>query len=243
MSEIWLNSLLLLAGTSAGSAVAIFFKKVPVGVNLNLSFAGGVMMVASFTSLILPALHRGGFLQTSLGIITGFALIGLVEYLFPHEHVIKGAEGVIKSEKIRKLFLIVAGVIIHNIPEGFAVGVSSAYSLEKGTATAIAIAIQDIPEGLIVSLVLMVANRGIAVPVLVGIISGIAESMFCFLGFYTFEVFSVLLPVGLGLGGGAMIYITVKEVFPEVYSQGSHVVSTLGFLAGFLLMLLLDTTL
>jgi ZIP family zinc transporter len=132
-------------------------------------------------------------------------------------------------------------VIIHNIPEGFAVGVSSAYSLGKGTATAIAIAIQDIPEGLIVSLVLMVANRGIAVPVLVGIISGIAESMFCFLGFYTFEVFSVLLPVGLGLGGGAMIYITVKEVFPEAYSQGSHVVSTLGFLAGFLLMLLLDT--
>lgn len=200
-------------------------------------------MVASFTSLILPALQRGGFLQTSLGIIMGFGLIGLIEYLFPHEHVIKGEEGIIKTEKLKKLFLIVAGVIIHNIPEGFAVGVSSAYSLEKGTATAIAIAIQDVPEGLIVSLALMVANKGITVPVLAGIISGIVESLFCLLGFYTFEAFSALLPVGLGLGGGAMIYITVKEVFPEVYSQGSHVVSTLGFLVGFLLMLLLDTTL
>ncbi len=118
MSEIWLNSLLLLVGTSIGSLVAVFFKKVPVSVNLSLSFAGGVMMVASFTSLILPALQKGGFLQASLGVVIGFLLIGLIEHLFPHEHVIKGEEGIIKSEKIKKLFLLFASVVIHFFGKG-----------------------------------------------------------------------------------------------------------------------------
>ncbi|QWK19933.1 MAG: ZIP family metal transporter [Hydrogenobacter thermophilus] len=240
---VWFSSLLLLLGTSAGSLMAVIFKRVPMSVNLNLSFAGGVMLVASFTSLIIPGIQKGGFVQTSLGILMGFALIGIIEHLFPHQHVIKGAEGVIKSQKLKKLYLIVAGVAIHNIPEGFGVGVSSAYSLETGTATAIAIAIQDIPEGLIVTLALMVANDRIMVPIVAGVLSGIVESLFCLLGFYTFDTFRNFLALGLGIGGGAMIYITVKEVFPEVYSEGSHTVSTLGFLAGFLLMLFLDTAL
>lgn len=240
--DVWLNSILLLFGTSTGSLLALTFKKTPLSINLNLSFAGGVMVVASFTSLIIPGIQKGGFWQTSFGILVGFFLIGLIEYLFPHEHILKGSEGVIKSEKIKKLFLIVAGVVIHNIPEGFGVGVSSAYSIEKGSATALAIAIQDIPEGLIVTLALMVANRGVITPLAAGIFSGIIEAFFSLLGFYTFEAFRGLLAFGLGIGGGAMIYVTVKEVFPEVYSEGSHTLSTVGFLIGFLLMLFLDTT-
>lgn len=243
MNSILLNSLLLLLGTSAGSLLALTLKKVPLSVNLNLAFAGGVMMVASFTSLIVPGIETGGFLQTSLGIISGFLLIGLMENLFPHEHAIKGYEGALHTKRLKKLMLVTIGVVIHNIPEGFGVGVSSAYSMDKGYITAIAISLQDIPEGLIVSLSLMVIKDKVLIPLTVGLASGAVESLFSLLGFYTFDVFKEALAFGLGLGGGAMIYIIIKEVFPEVYSDGSSLISTVGFLLGFLLMLLLDTSL
>ena len=239
--DILFNSFLLFLGTSLGSIFALFFKRVPLSITLNLAFAGGVMLVASFTSLIIPGIQKGGFLQTSLGIILGFLLIGLLENLFPHEHLVKGTEGIIKIEKAKKIFLIVAGVVIHNIPEGFSVGVSSAYSLEKGSTTAFAIAVQDVPEGLIVTLALLFAYKGFFIPLMVGVVSGLVEALFSFLGYYLFEVFNQVIAFGLGMGGGAMIYITVKEVFPEVYSESSHTKTTLSFLLGFLLMLFLDS--
>jgi ZIP family zinc transporter len=146
--EIWLGSLLLVVGTALGSFMVLFFRgKTSPSLSISLSFAGGVMLTASFASLILPAVERGGFLKTALGVVLGFGVMAFVERLFPHEHPTMGQEGILPL-KMKKLILIVVGIIIHNIPEGLSVGIATAYSGKDGLATALAISLQDIPEGL-----------------------------------------------------------------------------------------------
>ncbi|MEN3028226.1 MAG: ZIP family metal transporter [Aquificaceae bacterium] len=240
--NIFLISSLLTLGTFLGSLFALFLRNSPIGVGVSLSFTGGVMLVASFTSLILPGLEVGTFLEVAFGIVLGFALMALLENLVPHEHTLKGREG-FSFKRVDRLYLIVLAIVLHNIPEGLSVGISSAYSLEKGFETAVAIALQDMPEGLVVSLPLMVITGKLMMPLWVGLFSGLLETLFSIAGFFLFETFKETLAVGLGFGGGAMVYITAKEVFPEAYAEGKHTQSTLAFLLGLLLMLFLDSSL
>jgi ZIP family zinc transporter len=218
--EIWLASLLLVIGTALGSFIVLFFRgKTPPSLNVSLSFAGGVMLTASFTSLILPAVEKGGFFKTALGVVLGFGVMAFVERLFPHEHPTIGQEGILPL-KMKKLTLIVVGIIIHNIPEGLSVGIATAYSGKDGLATALAISLQDIPEGLVVSLPIYALGGGMGTALTIGFLSGAIEGLFSLFGFGFMRVFEGSLPVGMGFGGGAMLYITVKEVFPEAYSEG-----------------------
>ena len=240
--DILFLSLILLLGTFSGSLLAIFFKSPFLSVGISLSFTGGVMLVASFTSLILPGLEVGNFFSVALGIILGFLVMALLENLVPHEHTLKGREG-LSHEKVGRLFLIVSAVILHNIPEGLSVGIATAYSIDKGFETATAIALQDVPEGFVVSLPLVVMTGKAFVPLLIGFLSGLLEAIFSLVGYALFETFENFLALGLGFGGGAMIYITAKEVFPEAYAEGKHTQSTIAFLIGLLLMLFLDTSL
>lgn len=240
--DILFLSFLLFAGTSLGSLLAVFLRRPYLGVGVSLSFTGGVMLVASFTSLILPGLEVGGFLQVALGIVLGFLVMALLEHGVPHEHTLKGREGP-SSQRIGGLYLIVMAVVLHNVPEGLSVGIATAFSTEKGFETAVAMALQDVPEGLVVSLPLMLTTGRLVTPTLVGFLSGLLEALFALVGFVFFEAFKSLLAVGLGFGGGAMVYITAKEVFPEAYAEGKHTQSTVAFLLGLLLMLFLDTSL
>jgi ZIP family zinc transporter len=239
--EIWLASLLLVIGTALGSFMVLFFRETALSsLNVSLSFAGGVMLTASFTSLILPAVEKGGFFKTALGVTIGFGVIAFVERLFPHEHPTMGQEGILPL-KMKKLILIVVGIIIHNIPEGLSVGITTAHSGKDGLATALAISLQDIPEGLVVSLPIYALGGGMITALAVGFLRDAIEGLFSLLGFGFMRAFEGSLPVGMGFGGGAMLYITVKEVFPEAYSEGRTFATTLGFLAGVLLMLFLET--
>lgn len=241
MDILFISSLLLL-GTFLGSLIAVLLRSSFLSVGVSLSFAGGVMIVASFTSLILPGLEIGTFPEVAFGIVLGFLAMALLENTVPHEHTFKGREG-FSSQRLGRLYLIVLAVILHNIPEGLSVGIASAYSRDKGFETAVAIALQDLPEGAVVSLPLMLITGKLLIPLWIGFISGLLESSFSLLGFLLFEAFKEFLAVGLGFGGGAMVYITAKEVFPEAYTEGKHTQSTLAFLLGLLLMLFLDTSL
>lgn len=240
--SILINSFIILLCTFMGSCFAVILKKAPINIGASLAFTGGVMIVASFTSLILPGIEAGGFWMVALGIVMGFAVIAIIENTVPHEHFIKGKEG-LSSKWISRISLIILAIIIHNIPEGFSVGVSSAYSYEKGLETAIAIGVQDIPEGFIVTLPLMVITNKIFKPLWIGFLSGFVESVFSLLAYVFFGHFKELLAIGMGMGGGAMVYVTAKEVFPECYEKGNHTQATVAFLFGFLLMLFLDVTL
>ncbi|WP_456367274.1 ZIP family metal transporter [Thermococcus sp.] len=233
--------------TSLGALVAIFAKSIPEkGVDFSLSFAAGVMIVASFTSLILPAIEStGSFSPAGIGIALGVLLIYAIDRLLPHEHLVKGYEGPRSmKERLRKVWLLVIAVIIHNLPEGLAVGTSIVYNLEVGLVTAIAIGIQDFPEGTVVSLPLATLQKKRLQPIVIGILSGFAEMVMVIIGAYFFTAFEWLLPYGLGLAGGAMLYVTIKEMIPEIYRrEESETLVTLGFFAGFYVMLFLDSML
>ncbi len=233
--------------TSMGALVAIFAKRIPdSGVDFSLSFAAGVMMVAAFTSLILPAIEStGSFTPAAVGIALGVLLISAIDRYTPHEHLSKGYEGPEEfRNRLKMVWLLVFAVIIHNLPEGLAVGTSIVYNLEVGLVTAIAIGIQDFPEGTVVSLPLAVLQKKRLQPIMMGILSGFAEMAMVLVGAYFFTLFGWLLPYGLGLAGGAMLYVTVKEMIPEIYrKEENELLITLGFFAGFYVMLFLDSML
>ncbi|ABL79174.1 ZIP family metal transporter [Thermofilum pendens] len=231
--------------TSLGAVPVLFGKKAWRHFTLALSFSAGVMLVSSFTSLILPALEATrSFALVSSGILLGVLAIMAVDRLVPHEHLLKGYEGPPEGRRLlKKSWLIALAVIIHNIPEGLAVGTSIAYSVPLGVATGLAIGLQDIPEGFAVAFPMaQVAGprKGLAY----GVLSGLSETLMAVLGAYFFTVFSALLPIGMSFSGGAMLYVTVKEVVPEIYrEQSGEYAATAGFLLGFLLMLFLDSML
>ncbi|WP_297536292.1 ZIP family metal transporter [Thermococcus sp.] len=248
-SLIWVSfyaGLFVALMTSLGAMVALFAKRIPEGgVDFSLSFAAGVMIVASFTSLILPAIESSGFAPAGIGIGLGVLVIYAIDKLLPHEHLVKGYEGPKgMKERLKKVWLLVFALIIHNLPEGLAVGTSLVYNIEIGLITAIAIGIQDFPEGTVVSLPLAVIQKKSLGPVLIGVLSGLAEMVMVILGAVFFTTFSWSLPYGLGLAGGAMLYVTVKEMIPEIYKgEKSETLVTLGFFTGFYVMLLLDSAL
>ena len=248
-SLIWVSfyaGLFVALMTSLGAMVALFAKRIPEGgVDFSLSFAAGVMIVASFTSLILPAIESSGFAPAGIGIGLGVLVIYAIDKLLPHEHLVKGYEGPKgMKERLRKVWLLVFALIIHNLPEGLAVGTSLVYNIEIGLITAIAIGIQDFPEGTVVSLPLAAIQKKSLGPVLIGVLSGLAEMVMVILGAVFFTTFSWSLPYGLGLAGGAMLYVTVKEMIPEIYKgEKSETLVTLGFFTGFYVMLLLDSAL
>ncbi len=230
--------------TSLGSlAVYLYGEKSP-DLTLALAFASGVMLVASFTSLILPAIKLAGFALVALGIALGIIAIYLADRLVPHEHLLRGYEGPPSARKLlKKAWLIALAVIIHNLPEGLAVGTSIAYSIPVGLATAIAIGLQDIPEGLAVALPIS-AIKGKRQGFLMGVLSGLSETALAVLGALLFTLTPWLLPLGMSFSGGAMLYVTLKEAVPEVYREDEPPLKImLGFLAGFYLMLFLDSAL
>ncbi len=233
--------------TSMGAFLAIFSRKIPDrGVDFSLSFAAGVMIVAAFTSLILPAIEStGSFTPAALGIALGVLLIAAIDRYTPHEHLVKGYEGPEEfKNRLKMVWLLVFAVMIHNLPEGLAVGTSLAYNLEVGLVTAIAIGIQDFPEGTVVSLPLAVLQKKRLQPILMGVLSGVAEMVMVIFGAYFFTLFGWLLPYGLRLAGGAMLYVTVKEMIPEIYRRKENdLLITLGFFLGFYVMLFLDSML
>ncbi|MCD6402788.1 MAG: ZIP family metal transporter [Candidatus Aenigmarchaeota archaeon] len=233
--------------TSFGSLFAVFTKKLKHrSFELSLSFAAGVMIVASFTSLILPAIeYSKSFLPVGIGILLGVILIDVINRLVPHEHLVKGYEGPKEMKgKLKVAWLIVLAVIIHNFPEGLAVGTSLVYSVSVGLVTALAIGIQDIPEGTLVSLPLTSIQKKRTIPILMGVLSGIAEGLMVVVGALFFNYFKWFLPYGLSLAGGAMLYVTVKEMIPEIYGkEKDETLITLGFFLGFYVMLFLDSML
>lgn len=231
--------------TSLGALLAIFSKNIPSwGINLSLSFAAGVMLVASFTSLILPSIEiSDNFLPTAVGIFLGILLMILIDKIVPHEHLVKGYEGPSElKDKIKLIWLLIFAVFIHNFPEGLAVGTALAFDLKTGLITALAIGIQDFPEGVVVALPLANLQQKALKPILLGILSGFSEFITVIIGALFFKDFSFLLPYGLSLAGGAMLYVTIKELIPEIYkSEKNELLITLGFFLGFYIMLYLDS--
>ena len=257
--NVLLGILIPFAGTALGSAMVFFMKK-EMNERLQkllLGFASGVMIAASVWSLLIPAIEMAeregttAWIPAAAGFLLGMGFLLLLDTLTPHLHFTEDKpEGM--PAHLKKTTMLVLAVTLHNIPEGMAVGVTFAGVMAQNTMTtmtgafalSIGIAIQNFPEGAIVSLPLKSEGglgRGRAF--LYGSLSGIVEPIAALLTILLSELFTPLLPYLLSFAAGAMIYVVVEELIPEA-SEGEHSnIGTIGFAAGFVLMMILDVAL
>lgn len=204
-----------------------------------LGFAAGVMLAATAFSLIVPAIELGGIWPAVFGIFIGALFLGVLDRVLPHTHMIKGIEG--PSSTLRRAWLLIIAITLHNFPEGLAVGVSfGADRLPDAIALMIAIALQNMPEGLAVALPLVREKwpRGKALFYALG--SGMAEPIAGLLGVFAVTLMKPLLPWGLAFAAGAMLYVVSDEIIPETHSRGFELEGTWGVIIGFLVMMFLD---
>ena len=211
-------------------------------IDLGLGFSSGVMIVASFTSLLLPSIESYGLWETLAGFVGGAVLVHVVNSLVPHEHFVKGFEGPRDAlRRLRAAWLVALAIIIHNIPEGLSIGAASAYSSLDGVAIGLAIGVQDFPEGLAVAIPVLASTNSRGLAVFIGVLSGLTEVVTSGLAAFVGVGVSGMLPYLMGLGAGAMVYVVSHESLPETHRSGHELRSTIAFFAGFLVMIVLDT--
>jgi len=242
-----------LVATSFGALPALFLRQMPQALEDSLlGIAAGMMLAASAFSLILPGIAAGAALLGSdvagaLTVVAGMSLgvllmLGLDAFI-PHEHDKTGPCGP-GHQHCQRIWLFVFAIALHNLPEGMAVGVSFANGdMAVGLPLASAIALQDIPEGLAVALSLRAAGFKPGLAVAVAALSGILEPIGALMGVGLSSGIALAYPVGLGLAAGAMIFVVSHEVIPETHRNGHQTAATLGLMAGFALMMVLDTSL
>ncbi|HDZ8925962.1 TPA: ZIP family metal transporter [Aeromonas dhakensis] len=241
------------AATALGALPALFLRSVPQRVEDSmLGFAAGMMLAASAFSLLLPGLEAAegitgnGFLAAAVvvvGMTLGVLLMLGLDQFTPHEHDKTGPCGP-GHESCSRVWLFVFAIALHNLPEGMAIGVSfSQGDMSVGLPLTTAIALQDIPEGLAVALAMCAAGFRPGMAVLVAIGSGLLEPLGALLGVGLSSGLVIAYPIGLGLAAGAMLFVVSHEVIPETHHNGHQTHATLGLMAGFALMMTLDTAL
>lgn len=241
------------AATALGALPALFLRAVPQRVeDAMLGFAAGMMLAASAFSLLLPGLEAGAEVLGSKPFGAGIVVLGMglgvllmlgLDQFTPHAHEETGPCGP-GAERCGRVWLFVFAIALHNLPEGMAIGVSfSQGDLSVGLPLTTAIALQDIPEGLAVALALRGAGLLPGTAVLVAAASGLLEPLGALLGVGLSSGLAWAYPMGLGLAAGAMIFVVSHEVIPETHRNGHQTPATIGLMAGFAVMMVLDTTL
>lgn len=222
--------------TGLGGLIGLIGLKVSEKwLDFGLSLSAGVMLATSLYELLPSGISKSGYVIAFIGFIIGVIIIGLVERFIPHEHIFKGYEGTpMARNRLKTVSLLVFAIIIHNIPEGMAVGATSYLGVEIGLATAISIAIQDVPEGYAVSFPLSLMSKRKSGPLIIAVLSGLSETI---MAVFTSLITKVITIEGLvlGLASGAMLYIISHEVIPETHRYGYEALATAGFIMGFII--------
>jgi len=205
-----------------------------------LGFAAGVMLAATAFSLLIPALELGGVWVCVLGLLFGAFCLHLADRFIPHTHFVSGSEG--PSSTLRRIWLLIIAMTIHNFPEGLAVGVSfGAGDVAAGLVVATAIGLQNMPEGLAVAMPLVREGYGRRKALWYATLTGLVEPVGGFLGVALVSLIHPILPWGLAFAGGAMLFVVSDEMIPESHRKGHEREATTGVIIGFALMMLLDT--
>ena len=244
-------------GTVLGAAMVFFLKKqISSGVQKALTgFAAGVMVAASFWSLLQPALESSApmgalaFIPASIGFLIGMGFLLALDMLTPHMHMNQQNEG--PRTSLKRTTKLILAVTLHNIPEGMAVGVVYAGFLAGDTGISSAgalvltlgIAIQNFPEGAIVSMPLLAEGMPRSKTFLMGVLSGAVEPVAALVTLLAAGLVTPVMPYLLAFAAGAMMYVVVEELIPEM-SEGMHSnTGTVAFALGFVVMMILDVTL
>jgi ZIP family zinc transporter len=244
-------------GTALGSALVFFMKKeLDVKLQNVLSgFAAGVMVAASVWSLLIPSMEmvsdkgKLAFIPAAVGFCVGMIFLLILDKIIPHMHIDNSEEG--PKTKLQKTTMMVLAVTLHNIPEGMAVGIlyagwasGSAQITQAGALTlALGIAIQNFPEGAIISMPLHSKGLSKGKACWYGVLSGIVEPVAGLITILLASQISSILPYFLSFAAGAMLYVVVEELVPEM-AEGEHSnLGTIAFMIGFVLMMILDVAL
>lgn len=258
-----MNQLLVLIipllGTALGSAMVFFLRDrmSPKVEKALLGFASGVMIAASVWSLLIPAIEMSepmsipSWIPSAVGFVLGAGFLLLLDTVIPHIHIDSKPEGIQPKKAIPRSAMLLFAVTLHNIPEGMAVGVTYSGTVASGAnitltaalALSIGIAIQNFPEGAIISMPLRESGLSKPKAFLYGVLSGAVEPVFGFITILFASKLVNVLPYILAFAAGAMIYVVVEELIPES-QEGEHSnIGTIGAILGFVLMMILDVAL
>lgn len=234
-------------GTGIGALPALFLNKTSDKVmNTLLGWAAGVMLAATSFSLIVPGIEYGniifpgtGVYVVVFGVLFGAVFLDRIDKWLPHEHFFMGHEG--PSSSLRKIWLFVIAITIHNFPEGLAVGVGfGSGDIDAGTSLAIGIGLQNMPEGLAVALALIGQGYSRMRSIGIATLTGLVEPIGGLLGVAAVTYFQLILPLGLAFAAGAMLFVISDEIIPETHSKGKARSATFGVIVGFVMMMTLD---
>jgi ZIP family zinc transporter len=248
----------LVGGGVAAAATALGTLPVLLSQNFSrrsydcfLGFGAGVMLAASAFSLVLPALASaksagagpwGASMMVGGGLVVGAALLLVLDRFVTTDGILAppGANG----HSLKRAWLFVSAVALHNLPEGLAIGVAYAgIDVDQANSLATGVSIQDVPEGLVVALALRTVGYGRLVSTALGVASGLIEPVAAAFGVALIGISAGLLPVALAAAAGAMLFVIVKEVIPESHQSGHGTAASIALVGGFILMMVLDTAL
>ncbi len=246
----FLGSLAAGAMTAVGALPVLFGHAVNrSATDALLGFAAGVMLAASFFSLLVPGIeiaserYGPGFIPATIavcGVLLGAAFILLLDARVPHEHFVTGREGPDSSE-LKRVWLFVIAITLHNLPEGMAVGVGfGTGDVLAGSKLAFGIGLQNAPEGLAVAVALLSKGYNRSYAFVVAALTGAVEPVAGLISAIAVSYSAALLPWGMAMAAGAMIYVISHEIIPETHSHSHQRIATLGLLAGLALMMFLD---
>lgn len=240
------------AATAVGAAAVFLVRSISQRLNdALLGFSAGVMLAASFFSLIIPGIDRAkadlgstalGALVVMAAVMLGAVAISAINRYMPHEHFVLGHQG-IEIRALRQIWLFVFAITLHNFPEGLAVGVGyGAGDIAGANVLALGIGLQNIPEGLAVAVALRALGYERLTCFSIGGATGLVEPVGGLLGISAVTLFAPLLPWGLGFAAGAMLFVVSNEIVPETHRSGHEQAATFGLMTGLAIMTFLDVT-
>ena len=242
----------ILAGlaTGVGALPALFFKNISRNLfSSMLGAAAGIMLAATAFSLLVPGMTYGnlilpgkGIYIVSMGMMIGAVFLHYADRQLPHVHFDSISD--VHLTSLKKVWLFIIAITIHNFPEGMSVGVSfGSGEMKNGIVLAVAIALQNLPEGLAVALPLVGLGYNKWTAVGIATLTGLVEPVGGLLGITMVTVFEPILPIAMGFAAGAMLFVISEEIIPETHSDGRSRYATFALMIGFIIMMILDNML
>ncbi len=249
MTQVWISAIGLCGATLIGSLLGFIIKELPHKLNDTvLGYCAGVMLAASTLGLIVPALNMSNgwrWIWVVAGVMAGALFLNVLDLITPHLHHITGLdpEEHKNNKTLNHILLFVMAIALHKMPEGVAAGVSMSDSVDGGSpswAVSFGIALQNIPEGMVIIAPLLLAGVTRMRTFVISVVIGLLEIIGVWTGFGLGSASTAFLPIMLGFAGGAMLYVTSDEMIPETHAHGYQKQATYALLLGFMTLALLE---
>ena len=244
MTQVWICAAGLCGATIVGSLIGFMIKELPHKWNDTvLGYCAGVMLAASTIGLIVPAFEMTGhWWLVAIGVMVGALFLNLLDLVTPHLHHITGLDEAEHhhNASLNHVLLFVMAIALHKLPEGMAAGVSMSEGTDGSWAVTLGIALQNVPEGMVVIAPLLVAGVSHARTFLISTVIGLLEVIGVWFGFAMGTASQLMLPFMLGFAGGAMLYVTSDEMIPETHAHGYQKQATYALLLGFMTLVLVE---